>query len=86
MGRPDKGRRRGLPGRSVIGQGARRPAGQRTVAEIVRRLVEHRLPSSSWQGLQVTRTWPMPRPRSAASRAGAQIQGVQLTVHLPGQS
>ncbi len=42
--------------------------------------------SWSWQLLQVTRTCPMPRPRSAASRAGSQMHGVQLTCALPGHS
>lgn len=53
------------------------------MAGIVRRLVEHRL---SEQALHMTRTCPMPRPRSVASLAGAQMHGVQLTWHLPGQS
>ena len=34
--------------------------------------------------LQVTRTWPMPRP--AASRADAQMHGVRLTCPIPGHS
>jgi hypothetical protein len=29
--------------------------------------------------LQMTVTWPMPRPRPAASRAGAQMHGIQET-------
>ena len=34
----------------------------------------------------MTIAWPMPRPRAAASRAGAQMHGFQLTCALPGQS
>jgi hypothetical protein len=40
----------------------------------------------SWQLLQATRTCPMPRPRPAASRAGSQMHGFQLTCALPGHS
>ena len=40
----------------------------------------------SWQLLHVTRTCPIPRPRLAATRAGPQMHGVQLTCALPGYS
>ena len=42
--------------------------------------------SCSWQLVHATRTCPMPRPRPAASRAGSQRHGVQLTCALPGHS
>ena len=53
---------------------------------VVRRFEEPRLPELVVQLVHVTRTCPMPRPRPAASRAGAQMHGVQLTCALPGHS
>ncbi len=53
---------------------------------VVRRFDEHRLPELAWQLVHATRACPMPRPRPAASRAGSQRHGVQLTCALPGHS
>ena len=74
------------PTRSAPGIRSCHPAGKRAVPAVVRGLVERRLPQRSWQAVQVIIACPMPRPRAAASRAGPQMQGFQLTCALPGHS
>ena len=54
--------------------------------DVVRRLVGYGLPVLLMAGVALDRRWPMPRPRSSASRAGVQMHGVHPTWARPGHS
>ena len=63
---------------------SRHPAGERPVPAVVRRFEEHRLPELVVAA--VAGDPDVSHAAAAASRAGSQMHGVQLTCALPGRS
>jgi hypothetical protein len=56
------------------------------VLDVMRRLVEGRLPELVMAGITEHQEVPHARPRSAASRAAVQMQGFHPTCAIPGHS